>query len=135
MKKNICIFMSGAIIYPSMEIACRGNTDFSMAIAGGVCLCLINKVCNGKIKSMPLCVKCLAGSAIITSVEFIIGILVNKILKLDVWDYSNMPFNIMGQICPKFSIIWFLLTIPAMQLCMLYDKLPVLLLKHGKSKH
>lgn len=135
MKKNLYIFISGSIIYPLMEIICRGRTDFSMAVAGGVCLCLINCVCNGKLKFMPLCVKCLAGSGIITSVEFSIGILVNKILRLDVWDYSNIPLNIMGQICPKFSIIWFLITIPAMQLCMLYDKLPGFLLKRGKSRH
>ncbi len=134
MKKNMCIFASGATIYPLMEIICRGKTDFSMAIAGGVCLCLINKVCNGRMKSMHLALKCLAGSAIITSVEFIIGILVNKVLMLDVWDYSDMPLNIMGQICPKFSVIWFLLTIPAMQLCTLYDKRPLPALKRDNGR-
>jgi uncharacterized membrane protein len=25
---------------------------------------------------------------------------------MDVWDYSNMPLNILGQICPIFTVIW-----------------------------
>lgn len=47
---------------------------------------------------------------LITVIEFIIGIVFNIILKENVWDYSNMPLNIMGQICVPFSAIWFLLS-------------------------
>ncbi len=50
--------------------------------------------------------------AIITTLEFIVGYIVNIILKWNVWDYSNMPFNIMGQICLGFSTLWFALGIP-----------------------
>jgi uncharacterized membrane protein len=25
---------------------------------------------------------------------------------MGVWDYSHVPFNIMGQICPMFSLLW-----------------------------
>ena len=31
-------------------------------------------------------------------------------LELEVWDYSNLPFNFMGQICLPFSFAWTLLS-------------------------
>lgn len=129
MQKNLSLFFTGSIVYPMMEIFCRGKTDFSMALAGGVCLCLINNVCNSKLKEKPIAVKCFAGSGIITAVEFLVGVFVNIILKLDVWDYSHLPLNIMGQICLPFSVLWFFLTIPAMQICVGYDKLKVVVEK------
>ena len=123
MEKKIALFLSGAAIYPTLEILCRGKTDFSMAIAGGACVCLIDRVCNNRLRARPLSVRCLAGSAIITSVEFGTGVLVNLVLKLDVWDYSQIPLNILGQICFPFSFLWFFVTIPAMLLGTLYDRI------------
>lgn len=122
MKKNALIFLTGGTIYPTLEILCRGKTDISMAAAGGICLCLINRVCNHDMKFKPLPVKCFVGSGIITVVEFVIGMIVNVVLKLNVWDYSSMPLNVMGQICVPFSMLWCLLTIPAMGLCALCEK-------------
>lgn len=125
MKKRLTLFFTGGLIYPTLEIICRGRTDFSMALAGGACLCLIDSVCNNKLRAMPLSVKCFAGSSIITAVEFGTGIIVNLVLKLNVWDYSQMPMNILGQVCMPFSLLWCLITIPAMQLCTLCDKVAV----------
>ncbi|HHV32785.1 putative ABC transporter permease [Caproiciproducens sp. LBM24188] len=122
MKKRAFLFLTGGTIYPTLEIAARGRTDFSMAVAGGLCLCLIDQICNNRIKNEPIFIRCAAGSAIITSVEFIIGVIVNIVLKMDVWDYSAMPLNILGQICLPFSLLWFVATIPAMGLCKLCDR-------------
>ena len=123
MRKFLSLFLAGGIIYPCLEIICRGYSDFSMAVAGGLCLCLIDRVCNYRLKARPLVEKCAVGSMIITTVEFITGILVNLVLKLNVWDYSQLPMNIMGQVCVPFSLLWSLITIPALQLCNLYDRL------------
>lgn len=123
MRKKVSLFVTGGVIYPFLEIICRGHSDFSMAVAGGICLCMIDRVCNCRLKFRPMAVKCAAGSAIITTVEFITGILVNLVLKLDVWDYSQLPMNFLGQICVPFSLLWSIITIPAMQLCGLYDQL------------
>ena len=59
-----------------------------------------------KLKSANLLIKGLIGSAFITSIEFIFGIVFNIILKKNVWDYSKMPFNLCGQICLVYSAIW-----------------------------
>ncbi len=123
MKKDAVLFATGGIIYPALEIASRGYSDVSMSIAGGVCLCLINRFCNGPFKKKSLSFKCCVGSGIITSVEFLTGIVVNVLLKQNVWDYSNLPLNVLGQVCLPFSILWFFITIPALGLCGLYDKI------------
>ena len=41
-----------------------------------------------------------------TVVEFIAGLIFIKGLKVKLWDYSNRKGNIMGIICPSFSLIW-----------------------------
>ncbi|MGX8701837.1 putative ABC transporter permease [Caproiciproducens sp.] len=122
MKKNAFLFLTGGAVYPALEMICRGKTDISMAAAGGLCLCLIDRVCNHTMRSRPISVKCFAGSGIITTVEFVTGLLVNVVLKQDVWDYSALPLNIMGQICVPFSLLWCVVTLPAMGLCGLCEK-------------
>ena len=42
----------------------------------------------------------------VTAVEFIFGLIFNVWLQRDVWDYSNKSFNVMGQICPVYSLLW-----------------------------
>lgn len=47
------------------------------------------------------------GSFLLTSVlEFITGFVMEKIFHNKWWDYSDKPFNIMGYVCLKFSILW-----------------------------
>lgn len=58
----------------------------------------------------PIWLQMLCGSFIITLNEFFTGIIVNLILKWNVWDYSDIPLNIMGQICIPFMILWFILS-------------------------
>lgn len=71
----------------------------------------------GRLKDFALAKKCLVGSAVITSYEFVSGVFFNKVLKLKVWDYSDRPFNIKGQICPGYSVLWGLLCIPLNSVC------------------
>lgn len=47
------------------------------------------------------------GSFLLTSVlEFITGFLLEKVFHNKWWDYSDLPFNIKGYVCLKFSIYW-----------------------------
>ena len=41
---------------------------------------------------------------------FLTGCIVNLLLGFHVWDYSDLPLNILGQICIPFSIIWFFIS-------------------------
>lgn len=55
---------------------------------------------------MPLTVQSAICGLAITAVEFIAGLIINIWLGMNVWDYSAMPGNIMGQICPQFLAMW-----------------------------
>ena len=41
-----------------------------------------------------------------TILEFIGGLFLLKVLNMRLWDYRNQPGNIMGIICPLFTLIW-----------------------------
>ena len=47
---------------------------------------------------------CMAVS--MTAIEYIAGILLLKLMKLRLWDYSQLWGNIQGLICPLFSFFW-----------------------------
>ena len=53
-------------------------------------------------------------AGIITCVEFLTGLLVNR--NYQVWDYRDQPGNLMGQICPRFMLLWIPLSLLAMVL-------------------
>lgn len=113
-------FLMGYFIYSLIEIINRGYTHWTMALTGGFVLAILYAV-NSR-RTMNLIKSCFIGAVIITSIEFTVGVFDNIIMRWNVWDYSDMPFNILGQICPHFSLYWFLLCIPSYYLCMLIRK-------------
>jgi len=106
------LFLLGALLYPVLEIVFRGFSHWSMALAGGICLAVIHLIDNN-LKSRSLLLRCLISAIFITETEFLIGCAVNIIGGMNVWDYSHIPYNILGQICPRFTFIWFLISFPA----------------------
>ena len=44
--------------------------------------------------------------AIATSVELLVGFLSDRFLEERLWDYSGEKGNILGYVCPRFSLIW-----------------------------
>lgn len=114
--KSLTIFLIGATAYSISEIAFRGFTHWTMSITGGV-IFFILYIIHLNLQNTPLWEKCLLGSVIITAFEFTVGIIVNVILHWHVWDYSRVPFNILGQICLPFTALWFFICIPAYLLC------------------
>lgn len=55
---------------------------------------------------MPLMAQSTICGLSITVVEFMAGIVISVWLGMGVWDYSAMPWNIMGQVCPQFLVMW-----------------------------
>jgi uncharacterized membrane protein len=120
-KEYSIVFAIGGVIYSLIEILSRGFTHWTMTITGGAAFLTLYMI-NIKMKAKKLITKCFIGSLAITAIEFIVGIIVNRQLNMGVWDYSNQRLNIMGQVCPLFSIIWFLLCIPGFILCFAIKK-------------
>ena len=105
-KKYEFLFFVGATIYVIIEKLYRGYSHWTMFLLGGICfiaLGLINEVMPW---DMPLLLQMFIGGAIITVLELITGCVVNLWLGWNVWDYSELPFNLWGQISRFSSIVW-----------------------------
>ena len=107
--KNLLIFSIFGLTYGLIEILWRGYTHPSMVIVGGICGLLIGLL-NEKNRKKNLLLQMVEGMVIVTVLEFVSGIVLNLCLGLNVWDYSNMRFNLLGQVCPQFCIAWFFLS-------------------------
>lgn len=97
------VYLFGGIMYGLMEVIWRGHTHWTMTLTGGTAL-LILYIINIKMSNCNIFLKCLIGASAITLLEFTVGVIINIILKWNVWDYSNRPLNILGQVCPLFFL-------------------------------
>lgn len=115
--KYLFLFLFGGFTYFYIEIIYRGFSHFSMIICGGLAFVLcgsLNQLTHFRISVIT---QMILSAIIITGLEFITGFIVNIILGLNVWDYSDMPYNLYGQICLAFSSIWLILSL----LCIFLD--------------
>ena len=114
--KHLLLAIFGGEVYVLLEMAWRGHSHWTMFLLGGICflaLGLINEVIPWE---MPLWIQVLIGACIVTALEFLAGCVVNLWLGWDVWDYSDMPFNLWGQVCPQFAAAWLVLSWAAVKL-------------------
>jgi uncharacterized membrane protein len=114
--KKAVLFAIGGLIYVLIEIGFRGYSHPAMFFVGGLCFILVGDLNNVLPWEMAFWKQMLAGGTIITLVEFLSGVVLNLILGLHIWDYSNMPLNVLGQICLPFSLAWILLSAVAIVL-------------------
>lgn len=108
--KHFLLFLIGGFAYGGIEILFRGYSHISMFLAGGICFILIGLINELYSRDIAFVSQMVISALIITAVEFIFGIIVNVWLELDVWDYSDLPYNLLGQICIIYTTIWFFLS-------------------------
>ncbi len=99
-----CLF--GGVGYGLMEVLWRGYTHPSMVVTGGLCFAMICAL-NGRLSRRSLWIRSAACTAGVTLTEFCVGMLVNHVFHLDVWDYSDEWMHLLGQICPLYTAFWF----------------------------
>ena len=99
-----------------IELIWRQRTHWTMALTGGVCFLVIYKIYT-RYPTLSLPEKCVIGSLVISTVELLVGLIVNVSLGWGVWDYSDVPFNILGQVCLLYSVLWGVICIPISFLC------------------
>ena len=87
-----------------------------MFLVGGICFLLIGGLNNWLPWEMSLLKQMAIAAMLVTVVEFISGCIINLWLGWNVWNYSNMPFNILGQICLPFTVLWFFMAFAAILL-------------------
>lgn len=109
--RPLILFNIGGLLYILIELLWRGYSHWTMFFVGGICFVLIGLINELFTFNIPLITQMTISSVLITLIEFISGCIINIRFNLNVWDYSNMPFNILGQICIPFMILWFFLSV------------------------
>lgn len=115
----LTLFILGASIYCVLEVLWRGYTHWSMGLAGGVSLCMLGK-CRDLLLRWHFLMRCVAGTGIITAIEFLTGCVVNLWLGWSVWDYSHHALNILAKSVRSFSFSGCFCASPAMRFAALF---------------
>ena len=97
----------------ALELLWRGRSHHTMFLLGGACFLLLGKLNRTKPR-LNLPGRMLAGSAVCTSGELLFGLLFNR--GYGIWDYRGLPWNLGGQICLLYSLLWMPLSLAAMWL-------------------
>lgn len=124
MKKFLILFLIMGMMYLCIEVIFTaiinlpikglqliGQTSLWMLPVGGllgVLLGLFNQI-NWVRKTFNVFWQCFIGAILITLVEFGAGLLLNIVMGLNLWDYSQYLLNVMAQVCVPMSICWFFL--------------------------
>ena len=98
-SEYLVLWAVGGCIYYGIEVLFRGFSHISMFMLGGLCMQFFTW--QGRLTewqdALPRQItRC---TIFVVSMEFITGIIVNKWYHLAVWDYSDMPLQLWGQIC------------------------------------
>lgn len=103
MIHSLGLFALGGSCYTGLELAWRQRSHISMFFLGGACFLGLGAFDRAHPRMSPL-FKLPACAGFITAGEFLTGLMVNRDHR--VWDYRNLPWNIQGQICLPFSLLW-----------------------------
>lgn len=119
--KPAALFAVGGTIYLTIEIlwrAFRGGTPthWSMFILGGLCFLAIGAINEHFSWETPFWIQSIIGTGVVLILEFVFGCVLNLWLGLGIWDYSDTPFNILGQVCMPFAFAWLFLVAVAIVL-------------------
>ena len=112
--KQCVLFYLGGSAYLILEFLWRGFSHGSMFLLGGLCFLLIGRL---RLPKVPLAGRLIVSAAIITGLELLTGLLVNR--QYTVWDYRGLPYNYLGQICLIYSLLWIPVSLGAI---LLYDR-------------
>lgn len=104
--KHLLLAIIGGMIYILLETLWRGYSHWTMFLLGGICFLAIGLINEVIPWGMPLWIQVLIGACIVTALEFMTGCIVNLWLGWGIWDYSGLPGNILGQICPQYVLLW-----------------------------
>ena len=100
--QEVSLFLLGGGTYVALEWLWRGLSHPSMFLLGGLCFRLLGALR----RHLPPVWVPLFGAIAVTALEFLTGLVVNCWLGWAVWDYSTQPGNLLGQICPLYTLLW-----------------------------
>ena len=114
-KQSVLFYLGGGA-YMLRDVAYRGWSHGSMFLAGGSCFLLLGRIQQTRPR-LRLPARMALGAAVITAVELLTGLLVNR--QYQVWAYRRVPGNFHGQVCLPFTLLWIPVSLAAF---LLYDR-------------
>lgn len=109
--QKIILFITFGSIYYLLEILYDGTSHWAMFVCAGLSG-IVGDYLHVFHPRMAIIKKSFFITSVILVLEYISGYILNIHYKLNVWDYSNMHFNLDGQICMVFALIWFFIFSP-----------------------
>ena len=130
-KLSEYLFMGalGGTLYYMIEIIFRGYSHWSMFFVGrNLFYIFSHNKGYGRSGEKPLWKQVLWCTAFVVSAEFITGIIVNKVMGWNVWNYYRSAVSPYGQICFPFAVLFsglctFGIIISGYLLCYLYREI------------
>lgn len=111
--RNLLLFIAGGAAYCGVELLWRHWTHWTMGIVGGLCFVLIGLINEALPWDTSVLAQMVIAAGAVTAAELAAGVIINLWLGLGVWDYSQVPYNLWGQICLLYANLWFFLALPA----------------------
>ena len=114
MARFLILWAIMGMMYLAIEAIWRipsgGYANVAMIPVGGLCGVAVGAINQIKpFYRLKVIAQSLIGASVILAVEYISGLILNVWLCLGIWDYSQMPLNLSGQICLLYGILWFFL--------------------------
>lgn len=109
--KYAFLFWFGGSTYVTFEVFFRGYSHWTMFLLAGILFLYIDAL--NEIWNWNIITQTIFGTVSVIVAEFLAGCILNLWLGLNIWDYFDMSFNLMGQICLLFSFIWIFIVILA----------------------
>lgn len=112
---SMLLWSWGGTVYFLLEVAFKTITGHPERISWtmlvvAILLTVPVERCGAQLPwNCPLWLQALACAALVTAVELVSGLALNLWLGLDIWDYTDLPGNFLGQICPQYSAVWWVL--------------------------
>lgn len=107
--KHTILFLLGGCMYLAIELAWRGYSHPSMFVLGGICFVIVGLINQVLPRNTGLFWQSIIGASFITAAELVTGLIVNRWLGLQVWDYSHLPYNLFGQVSLRYFFLWIVL--------------------------
>ena len=106
LSQYLFLITVGGLLYYSFEMIFRGFSHWSMFLLGGICF-LFFYIQGRETRWLdPMWIQVVRCTIFVVACEFITGIIVNKWMGWAVWDYSDQPYQLFGQICLPFATIF-----------------------------
>ena len=100
----------GGFLFYGIGLLYQGRTKISMFILAFILFVIIDIVNEFFTFEMGLLKQSFIACLCITVSQYLLGLFLNKLMGLNIWDYSEFSFNFQGQICLDFSFLWYFLS-------------------------